>query len=63
MGIVVWKVAVTLIPSGAQSVSTLLTGLMVSIASGLLTYGAVAYLIKSPEFISIVAEVKNSIRK
>jgi putative peptidoglycan lipid II flippase len=63
MGIVVWMVAVALIPSGAPSISTLLPGLMVSIASGLLTFGAVSYLIKSPEFIGIVAEVKNSIRK
>jgi putative peptidoglycan lipid II flippase len=63
MGIVVWKAAVALIPSGAQSVSALLPGLMVSIASGLLTYSAVSYLIKSPEFISVVAEAKNSIRK
>lgn len=63
MGIVVWKVAVAFFPSGAQSVPALLTGLMVSIVGGLLTYGAVSYLIKSPEFMSIVAEVKNSIRK
>ena len=63
MGIAVWKIAVNLIPSGAQSVSALLMGLMASIAGGLLTYGVVSYLIKSPEFISIVTEVKNSIRK
>jgi hypothetical protein len=63
MGIVVWKVAVVLIPPDPRSVSALLTGLMLSIAGGLLTYGAVSYLIKSPEFINIVKEVKNSIRK
>jgi putative peptidoglycan lipid II flippase len=63
MGIVVWKLAVALIPSGAQSMPVLLTGLMVSIAAGFLTYGTVSYLIKSPEFVSIVTEVKNSFRK
>ena len=63
MGIVVWKIAVVLIPSSEQSMPVLLTGLIVSIAGGFLTYGTVSYLIKSPEFIGIAAELKNSFRK
>ncbi|UCE52765.1 MAG: polysaccharide biosynthesis C-terminal domain-containing protein, partial [Desulfobacterales bacterium] len=63
MGVVVWAVAAALIPSDHQSLSGLLLGLMVSIATGLFTYVAISFFIRSPEFISVFTEVKNSIRK
>ena len=63
MGVVVWGAALVFIPSDYQSLSALLLGLTLSIVTGLLTYGAIAFVIRSPEFVSIVAEVKNSIRK
>jgi putative peptidoglycan lipid II flippase len=63
MGVVVWAVAAALIPSDHQSLSGLLLGLMVSIATGLFIYGAISFFIRSPEFISVFTEVKNSIRK
>jgi len=63
MGVVVWAVAAALMPSEPQSLPAMLLGLTVSIGTGLFTYGAISFFVRSPEFINIVTQAKSSIRK
>ena len=63
MGTVVWAVARLLIPTEGGTFSELLAGLVVCVMIGLIVFGACAYIIKSPEFASAVAEVKKGIGK
>ena len=49
MGIVVWTVALYIIPSGTESLLGLLTGLMGSILTGLVIYGVFSMIFKTPE--------------
>lgn len=63
MGVGVWAVAQFMIPSNPGTLSGRLWGVAVSVAAGLCIYGAVAYILKSPEMIRVFAEVKKVIVK
>jgi putative peptidoglycan lipid II flippase len=59
----VWVVADTTISSDTPSLSGLLVGLTASIATGILSYGLISYIMRSPELLNIITEVKKSIKK
>ena len=63
MGVAVWMVAVVLIPSDNPSLSALLLGLTISIATGLAVYGAISFFAKSPELMGLLTEARNSLKK
>jgi putative peptidoglycan lipid II flippase len=63
MGIFVWGVAdVLILPEGGTAMQQL-PGLIGSILTGLIVFGICSFLIKSPELLSVVAEVKRGISK
>jgi putative peptidoglycan lipid II flippase len=62
MGLVVWMVAVAVIPVDHRTLPGLVFGLTVSIAAGLLTYGGIAFVIRSPELINVLVEAKNNFK-
>jgi putative peptidoglycan lipid II flippase len=63
MGIVVWGAAFVLIPPAGGRLIELLLGLIGSVIVGLIIFGTFSYSIKSPEFVSVVAEVKKGLSK
>jgi len=63
MGFGVWAVAQFMIPSNTGTLSGRLWGVALSVAAGLCIYGAVAYILKSPEMIRVFAEIKKVIVK
>ena len=63
MGIIVWGVALVLIPQTGGRTLELLFGLSGCVITGLVVYGVFAYYLKSPEFLSFIAEAKKSIIK
>jgi putative peptidoglycan lipid II flippase len=63
MGVGVWGAMYVFIPpEGGQAVELLL-GLFGCILSGLIIYGICSYLIKSPELLGVVGEVKKGLSK
>jgi len=63
MGVVVWGTGFVFIPPEGGEVTELLSGLVGCILAGLIIYGTCCYLIKSPELLSVIAEVKKGFRK
>jgi putative peptidoglycan lipid II flippase len=63
MGTVVWAVARLLIPTEEGKFTELVAGLVVCVMIGLIVFGACSYIVKSPEFANVVAEVKKGIGK
>jgi putative peptidoglycan lipid II flippase len=63
MGIVVWGAVFVFIPPEGAAVMELLLGLIGCILTGLIVYGTCSYLMKSPELLSVVAEVKRGLSK
>ena len=63
MGIVVWGAVFVFIPPEGAAVMELLLGLIGCILTGLIVYGTCSYLMKSPELLSVVAEVKKGLSK
>jgi len=55
MGIVVWAISIYIIPSADGTFAGLLLGLVASIGTGIILYGAIAFLLKSPELDNILA--------
>ena len=63
MGTVVWAVARRFIPTEGGTFTELVTGLVACVMIGLIVFGVCSYIIKSPEFTNVVAEVKKGIGK
>ncbi|MGD8882555.1 MAG: lipid II flippase MurJ, partial [Desulfobacterales bacterium] len=63
MGIAVWGAVFVFIPPEGGAVLDLLLGLIGSILTGLIIFGTCSYLIKSPELLSVIAEVKKGLSK
>jgi putative peptidoglycan lipid II flippase len=63
MGVVVWGAGFVFIPPEGGGVMELLLGLIGCILTGLIIFGTCSYLIKSPELLSVVAEVKKGLSK
>jgi putative peptidoglycan lipid II flippase len=63
MGIVVWGAVFVFIPPEGGQVMELLLGLIGCILTGLIIFGTCSYLIKSPELLNVVAEVKKGLNK
>jgi putative peptidoglycan lipid II flippase len=63
MGVVVWGGVFVFIPPEGGEVMDLLPGLIGCILTGLIIYGTCSYLMKSPELLSVVAEVKKGLSK
>ena len=63
MGIVVWGAAFVFIPPEGGEVMRLLLGLIGCIFTGLIFFGTFSYLIKSPELLSVITEVKKGLSK
>jgi putative peptidoglycan lipid II flippase len=63
MGVVVWGTVFVFIPPEGGAVMELLLGLIGCIFTGLIVYGTCSYLMKSPELLSVVAEVKKGLSK
>jgi putative peptidoglycan lipid II flippase len=63
MGFTVWATARSIIASESGTLTALLGGVAGSIAAGLFVYGAISYIVKSPELNSILAEVRRGIVK
>ena len=63
MGIFVWGVGNTLILAEGGTTMQQLLGLAGSILAGLIVFGICSFLVKSPELLSVVAEVKRGINK
>jgi putative peptidoglycan lipid II flippase len=63
MGVVVWGAAFVFIPPEGAAGMRLILGLTGSILTGLIIFGTCSYLIKSPELLNIVAEVKKGLNK
>jgi hypothetical protein len=61
--VVVWGTFSVFIPSEGGEVVELLLGLAGSIFTGLMIYGLCSYLIKSPELLSVAAEIKKGLSK
>ena len=55
MGIVVWIVSRHMIPPGTQGTGTLLIGLIISVATGLIVYAALSFCMRTPEFLQSMA--------
>lgn len=55
MGYAVWVVSSRLVPSGAEGTAILLTGIVAGIATGLIVYGGLSYLMRTPELVRSVA--------
>lgn len=62
MGAVVWGIALFVIPPGNRTLSGLFFGLMLSIVTGLVLYGALSFLIKSPELEKVLAAAKKGMK-
>ncbi len=62
MCVIVWIVSLFIIPLKDISAYRLFFGLMGSIITGLIVYGAFSFLIKSPEFYEVIAVAKKSIK-
>jgi putative peptidoglycan lipid II flippase len=63
MGITVWATARFLVPAESRTLAGLLGGVAGSIAAGLIIYGAISFLVKSPELSSVLAEAGKGIVK
>jgi peptidoglycan biosynthesis protein MviN/MurJ (putative lipid II flippase) len=63
MGIVVWGVALVMLPDKTDSLPSLLGGVIGSILVGLFTYGVCSYVLKSPELHSVFVEVRKGVDK
>jgi len=63
MGVVVWGAVFVFIPPEGGDVMELLLGLIGCILTGLIIFGTCSYLIRSPELLSVVAEVKKGLNK
>jgi putative peptidoglycan lipid II flippase len=63
MGITVWATARFLVPAESRTLTGLLGGVAGSIAAGLIIYGAISFLVKSPELSSVLAEAGKGIVK
>jgi putative peptidoglycan lipid II flippase len=63
MGVVVWGAVFVFIPPEGGEVMELLLGLIGCILTGLIIFGTCSYLIRSPELLSVVAEVKKGLSK
>ena len=63
MGVIVWGVALLIIPSEDGSLSGLFFGIMVSIIIGIVLYGSFSFLIKSPELEKVQAIIMKGICK
>ena len=63
MGVVVWGAVFVFIPPEGGEVMELLLGLIGCILTGLIIFGTCSYLIKSPELLNVVAEVKKGLNK
>jgi hypothetical protein len=62
MGAVVWAVARALIPVEAIAFSRLLAGLVGCLIVGVVVFGICCYLVRSPEFISGIVEVRTRLK-
>jgi putative peptidoglycan lipid II flippase len=63
MGITVWATARFIVPTESRTLAGLLGGVTGSIAAGLIIYGAISFLVKSPELSSVLAEAGKGIVK
>lgn len=63
MGAAVWVAARVLIPADGAAFITLLAGLLACVVAGLAVFGICSYGIKSPEFASMLAEIKMGINR
>jgi uncharacterized membrane protein YkgB len=60
MGVVVWAIALLIIPSEDKTLIGLFFGLMGSIFTGLVFYGSFSFFIRSPELEKVLSVVKRS---
>lgn len=58
MGVAVWAVALFIIPSEDRTLSSLFFGLTGSMLTGIVLYGLLSFLIKSPELEKVLAMVR-----
>jgi putative peptidoglycan lipid II flippase len=63
MGLAVWGIAGTVVPTANRTMAGLLGGLAASIVIGLCIYGVLSYLVKSQELKSILTEARRGIGK
>ena len=64
MGAVVWATARVIIPASGGTLYGLLAGVAGSIAAGLLVYGGISFMVKSPELSTVLAEArKGTVKK
>ena len=64
MGITVWATARFIVPEGSRTLTGLLGGVVGSVAAGLIIYGAISFLVKSPELSSVLAQAgKGNVKK
>ncbi|MBW2430281.1 MAG: polysaccharide biosynthesis protein, partial [Deltaproteobacteria bacterium] len=61
MGLAVWGIAGTVVPTANRTTAGLLGGLTASIVIGLCIYGVLSYLVKSQELKSILTEARRGI--
>jgi len=58
MGLMVWGVARVAIPAGNSTTTRLLSGLLITIGAGMISYGALSYWARIPEFETVVSLLK-----
>jgi len=63
MGIVVWGMAFFIIPPEGRTLTVLFSGLTGSILVGCILYASLSFLIKSPELETVMAVVREGVRK
>ena len=63
MGAIVWGVSLVLIPQPGGRTLELLLGLSGCVITGVVVFGIFSYYLKSPEFVSFVAEAKKGLIK
>lgn len=63
MGLAVWGTALVAIPAGGSSAMRLLLGLMLTIGTGLISYGALSYWARIPEFEMVLALLRKKGRR
>jgi putative peptidoglycan lipid II flippase len=63
MGVAVWATARCIVPTESLTLAGLLGGVFGSIGAGLIIYGAISFLVRSPELKSVLAETRKGIFK
>jgi putative peptidoglycan lipid II flippase len=63
MGLAVWTAAFIIVPAEDRTLSGLVWGLLGSMATGLCSYGAFSYFVRSPELGSVLAQARKGMWK